>query len=192
MAYTGYTKTEKNAGAKWNGWLWLRTYINQNPERTMRRQSSGSQHFIRDWTTEQKIYCHQNAAPEPVADGHIKTVIFDDAETEYSGGVGYIKSFTSSSGIFTSNQDLSIQPQWTAYFTAKNTGLTSGYIGHFKLEIYKRNTSNNDTLLFSTTYYPIPTVYSAAGLSLVLSPAGTVTISDRLRIRVYMFEKLPI
>ena len=192
MAYTGYTKTEKNTGAKWNGWLWLSTYINQNPERTMRRQSSGSQHLIRDWTTEQKIYCHQDAAPEPVADGHIKTVIFDDAEMEYSGGVGYIKSFTSSSGIFTSNQDLSIQPQWIAYFTAKNTGLTSGYTGYFKIEICKRNSSNNDTLLFSTAYHPISGFYFTSGLTLILNPAGMVTTSDRLRIRVYMFEGLPI
>lgn len=191
MAYLGYTKTEKNAGAKWNGWLWLSTYINQNPIRTMRRQASGSQHFIREWPTDTKTYCHQDAAPEPVADGHVKTAIFDDAETEYSGAAGYIKSFTSSSGIFTFNQDLSIQPQWTAYFTAKNTGLTSGYVGHFKLEVYKRNASNNDTLLFSSEYSPVPGVYPAAGLSLVLHPAGSVTTADRLRIRVYMHEAQP-
>lgn len=191
MAYTGYFKTEKNTGAKWNGWLWLSTYINQNPARTVRRQASGSQHFIREWPTDTKIYCHQNAAPEPVADGHIKTVIFDDAETEYSGAAGYIKSFTSSSGIFTSNQDLGIQPQWIVYYCAKNTGVLPSYVGNFRLEIYKHDTSNNDTHLFSASHSPVPSIYPGSGATMILYPTGTVTTNDRLRIRIYMNASLP-
>jgi len=191
MAYVGYTKTEKNAGAKWNGWLWLETYINVTPERTIRRLSTGSTQYIYDWTTVQNIYCHQNAAPEPVSDGHILTSVFDDAETEYSGSAGYIKSFTSSTGFFTFDQDLSLQPSWTCYYNAKNTGVTAPAVGHFRLYVYKRNSSNVDTFLFSTVYYPITTLYLNSGYSLILNPTGTVTTSDRLRIRVFMFEQVP-
>lgn len=193
MAYTGYFKTEKNSGAKTNGWLWLATYINQTPARTERRQATGSNHYIWDWSgaSPLNIYCHQNAAPEPVSDGHILTSIFDDSETEYSGGVGYIKSFTSSSGIFTFNQNFALHPNWTMYFTAKNSGVTPGYTGYFKAEVYKRNASNVDTLLFSSTYHPISIIYSAVGISEPLYPSGSVTTSDRLRIRIRMYEAAP-
>lgn len=191
MAYVGYFKTEMNVGAKSNGWLWLETYINQTPTRTTKILYTGSQHFERNWGATQNIYCHQNAAPEPVTDGHILTSTFDDAETEYSGSAGYIKSFTSSSGFFAFDQDLAIHPTWIAHFNAKNAGLTPGYIGNFKLEVYKRNTSNNDTLLFAATYNPVGTIYNAVGLSLTMYPDGTVTTSDRLRIRINMYESLP-
>jgi hypothetical protein len=196
MAYTGYFKTEKNVGAKWNGWLWLATYINKVPGRTIRRLSTGSTHYIWNWATVQNIYCHQNAADEPSGDGRILTSIFDDTETEYSGAEGYIKSFTSSdptgaNRLFTSNQDFSVHPAWTVWFTAKNDGVSPGYQGVFRLEVYKRNTSNVDTFLFSSEYQPITSIYPSAGLSMPMYPSGTVTTSDRLRLRIYMYEALP-
>lgn len=190
MPYTGYFKTEKNTGAKWNGWLWLVTCINQIPGRTSRRMSTGSEHFIWKWPT-QNIYCHQDAPTEPSGDGQILTSTFDDAETEYSGAAGYIKSFTSETGFFSFNQDFSLHPAWTAYFTVKHSGLAPNYIGYFDLEIYKRDASNVDTFLFAAEYIPTGTIYPAAGLSMPLYPTGAVTTDDRLRVRVKMAQRLP-
>jgi hypothetical protein len=192
MAYTGYFKTEKNVGAKWNGWLWLETYINQSPNRKTILLTTGSQHFERAWDSTTDIYCHKNAAPEPVTDGHIKTTVFDEVEQEWSGSAGYIHSFTSSSGIFTTNQDLSLQPNWTVYWNARNTGVSPGYSGHFKVEVHKRNVSNKDTLLFASTHQGVLGIYSGIGYAMTMSPAGTVTTSDRLRIRVFMHEAIPV
>lgn len=191
MAYIGYFKTEKNPGAKWNGWLWLQTYINMTPIRTIRQLSTGSIVYMRTWTSVQNVYCHSETPTEPVTDGQILTSVFDDAEIEYNGPAGYIYSFTSETGFITANQDLSVQPAWIAYFTAKNLNVSSGYTGHFSLEIYKRNSSNNDTLLFSSTYVGVPGVYPAAGLTMSLTPTGTIITTDRLRIRIYMYEAIP-
>ena len=192
MAYTGYFKTEMNVGAKVNGWLWVRTYINSPIERIIRRLSTYSQHIRREYSTPLDIYCHQNAAPEPVTDGHILTSVFDDSETEFSGPAGYIHSFTSSTGIFTRNQNLELQPNWTVYFNAKNTGLTQGYVGNMGIEIYKRNSINSDTHLFTSVFSGgVIGLYSPTGYSMTLYSTGTVTTNDRLRIRVKMWQSLP-
>jgi len=190
MAYVGYFKTEKNSGAKSNGWLWLDTTINVDPDRITRQLATGSIQFTRDWGS-QNIYCHQNAAPEPVSDGHILTSTFDDLETTYSGATGYIKSFTSSTGFFTKDVDLGVCPEWTIYFNAKNTGVDRGYIGYITFEFYKRNALNNDTFLFSVEYNPITSFYSFIGYTVNVQPTGSVTTSDRLRIRVKMGQKVP-
>jgi hypothetical protein len=190
MAYTGYFKTEKNLAAKINGWLWLTTYLNAPPSRIATKQATGSKHYRWVWWPV-FIYCHQETPTEPVTDGQILTMSFDDAETEYSGSVGYIKSFTSETGFITRNQDLLIQPNWTVYFNAKNTDVAPGYQGYFKVEIYKRNSSNVDTLLCSAQYAPITTLYSGTGITLTLIPSGNITTSDRLRIRIAMGEQLP-
>lgn len=192
MAYTGYFETEKNVGAKWNGWLWLVTYINTNTFRITRKLANGSQHFTRTWIP-LNIYCHQDAAPEPVTDGHILTSIFDDAVTEYSGSEGYIHSFTSSTGFFSRNQDFSLHPAWTVYWNAKNTGVIAPAVGHFEVEVYKRNAIDEDTKLFSGVSLDVMDAYSSSGYTMSLpSPTGTVTTADRLRIRVKMYEAVPI
>jgi hypothetical protein len=190
MAYIGYFKTEKNVAAKSNGWLWLEAYFNTDNAKTMRKSAWGSQD-IRRIVSPTNIYCHQNAAPEPVTDGHILTSVFDDSETEYSGS-GYIKSFTSSSGIFTRNHSLDIyNADWICHFNAKNTGVSSNNVGVFGVEVYKRDTSNNDTLLGLAEYEGIQILYSVSGLSMIVPVAGDVTTLDRLRIRIYMSQRLP-
>lgn len=196
MAYTGFIKTEDNPGAKTNGWLWLETYINKNPLRTARKLATGSIHYHRSWaggmgSPYTKLYCHQNAAPEPVTDGHILTSVFDDATTEFSAGAGYIHSFTSSSGIFTADQTLDIQPQWNIHYNAKNTGVAKGYVGNILFKFYKRDAANRDTLLFTSQFQGVGNIYSGIGLTLIATPQGTVLTTDRLRIRVYMWQSLP-
>jgi len=190
MAYTGYFKTEKNLAAKINGWMWLKHYLNGTPSRIRTIQATGSKHYRWIWWPN-FLYCHQETPTEPVTDGQILSTSFDDAETEYSGSAGYIKSFTSEAGFITTPQTLNIQPQWTLYFNAKNTDVTPGYVGHFQVEIYKRSSSNVDTLLCSADYSGVPTVYSATGLTLLITPDGTIATSDRLRIRIHMSEVLP-
>ena len=112
-------------------------------------------------------------------------------ETEYSGGTGYIHSFTSSSGIFTADQMLDIQPMWNIHYNAKNTGVDEGNVGNIRFMFYKRDAANRDTFLFSSQYQGIGSIYALSGLTLIATPQGTVATTDRLRIRVYMWQSLP-
>ncbi|MEA2036713.1 MAG: hypothetical protein U9O94_04355 [Nanoarchaeota archaeon] len=193
MAVTIYTKTEKNeqSGKLYiNGWLWFETSINVTPSREIIRSASGQSKARSIAANDTNIYCHQNAATEPNTDGNIKTSIFDDAETIYSGN-GYIKSFTSETGFFTSNQDFDEHENlWTMHYVNKYVNLTSGYTPYMKVEFYKRDSSNNDTLLFSKEV-SVGSIYISNGNNVDFAPTGSVTTSDRLRIRVYGGERAP-
>lgn len=190
MVSTGF-KTEKNAAGKVLGWFWIDTTINEDIIRTERRTYLGSNYVLRTSDTT-PIYCHQDAATEPVTDGNIKFTTFDDSETIYTGSGGYIKSFTSETSFFSSNQNFDASPiAWTIYWNGKVTGISPGYQGYIKFEFYKRNTSNVDTLLFSADT-SCPGFYSVSGNTLNVVPAGSVTTADRLRIRVEMGERLPV
>lgn len=189
MAFVGYFKTEKNLAAKVNGWMWLKHYLNSSPSRICTCQATGSKHYRWVWW-QNYLYCHQETPTEPITDGQILSSSFDDAETEYSGAAGYIHSFTSESGFITINQDLAQQPEWTLYYNAKCSGTRPGYVGFFIIEIYKRNSSNVDTLLCAAETL-VGTAYSAVGLTLLITPSGSITTSDRLRIRISMGERLP-
>jgi hypothetical protein len=129
MVFNGCFKTEKNVGAKITGWLWMQTNINKPIENVQHPTLILARKYQRNVTSYQNIYCHQDAAPEPVGDGTIKTVIFDDPEVEYCGGPGFIKHFTSLAGIFTAAQDLGeSEDVWTIYYNAQYTVKTPGFM----------------------------------------------------------------
>ena len=186
MSFTGYIKTEKNLGAKWNGWLWLTTTINASID-IIQHQCNGSCHYRRDIASDtgENIYCHSEAAPEPITDGEIRTSIFDSAEIEYSGGAGIIKSFTSATSFFDTDQDLGEAGEdWTIYYNAKVFDVPPGNTGWMAWSFYKRDTDDNDTLLWFKTVFSIALAYTISGRSTTTTPIGTVTTADRLRIVV--------
>lgn len=139
------------------------------------------------------IYLHQNAPTEPAGDGSIKTIVFDDAETEYSGeatGEGFVKRFTSEAGFFTANQTLS--GTWTIYYNAKVANVTDSYQAYIQFGFHKRDADNNDTYLFvSPKYRTIGTFYSVTGYESTFTASGTVASTDRLRITVVVNEDIP-
>ena len=148
------------------------------------------------------IYLHQDEPTEPAGDGTIKTSIFDDAETEYSGGAGFLKYFTSEAGFFTFNQNLKADGgDWTIHFNCKVANPTAGYIARIFFYFYKRDTDNNDTEMFVFNWDNVSTFYSAIGFTATFKPetfqTGSdddlkVTTSDRLRIGVRMNETRPV
>jgi len=150
---------------------------------------NGSVHYRRELTGSVDIYCHDDAAPEPVTDGLISSGSFVGAEVEYSGGAGVIHSFTSSGSFFSFDQGLNVNGDWTIYYNAKATGVGSGYVAYITFEFYKRDTNDNDTHLWSQTVRAIGGLYSPTGYTIATSPTGTVTTNDRLRIRVTMGQE---
>lgn len=130
------------------------------------------------------IYCHIEAAPEPASDGTITSGSFDASETEYSGGSGVIKGFTSSGSFFLYDQPLAVGEDWTIYYNAKVFDVPVDNIGTMTWAFYKRDTDDNDTFLWSTTVTNIGTIYGLTGLTVTTAPTGTVTTTDRLRITV--------
>ena len=175
-----------------NGDSWLLTSINGITDRvyypSMMPLVVGMEFISKDTS----LYLHAAAPTEPVGDGSINTTDFTgESAVTYSGAPGgYIKSFTSESGIFTSNQDFSSPPtNWTLYYIAYYTGTpASGRTPALKFEFYKRNSSNVDTLLFSKEVN-LSNLSNERTVS--VTPTGTVTTSDRLRIRIYYWEKIP-
>ena len=193
MAFTGYTKTEQNVtttkGAK-SGWLIVDTTINQAVIFKQICTGMRSTKNSAVTPTYNRVYCHLETPTEPAGDGQILTSVFDDAETEYSGGAGYIKSFTSEAGIFTANQNFgSSETLWIIYYNAKGALIDEGYAAWIQFEFYKRNTSNVDTSLFNVKV-DMDEFYSVTGYSTTVAPSGTVTTDDRLRIRVKVGESL--
>uniref|UniRef100_A0A6H1ZNZ2 Uncharacterized protein n=1 Tax=viral metagenome TaxID=1070528 RepID=A0A6H1ZNZ2_9ZZZZ len=146
------------------------------------------------------IYLHQEAPTEPSGDGSILLTTFNDIETEYSG-TGYLKSFTSETGIFDFDQDLGANAEdlWTIHFNAKTIDVPVGETAFIRFEFYKRDSSNNDTVMFTPEYITgIGTFYSAVGLTLSVYPYDwkdyydtTVDTTDRLRCRVYASSRIP-
>ena len=192
MAFNGCFKTEKNVAAKVNGWLWLATKIGKIADNVHHPTLILARKYQRSAVGDQNIYCHQDAAPEPVADGTIKKVIFDDAEVEYCGGPGFVKYFTSAAGFFTVDQDLGESEDfWTIYYNAKYTVKTAGYSPFIRFYFYKRSAANVDTLLWRSAKFPIGLLYDFAGFVRVVWPSGSVTVNDRLRIGVYLSEEIP-
>jgi len=206
MAFTGYTKTEKNAAAKTNGWLWVETCLNNEP-------TSGASGIIQPGiimvpsaggapSVDTNIYCHIEEPTEPAGDGSILLDVFDDAETEYSGS-NYVKYFTSEAGFITVNQDYSDpiyeNQYWTVHYNAKFSDVPSGYSSIFKVSFYKRDSDNNDTLMFEAFAQPGGTsLYNAIGLTCLANPYGwtgytdnNISTNDRLRIGVLLSYALP-
>lgn len=189
MAFVGYFKTEKNAfGPLIKGWQWINTTINQDPD-IIQYQCNGSVHYRRELTGSVDIFCHDDAAPEPVTDGLIAAGPFVGSEVEYSGGPGVIHSFTSAGSFFSFNQNLNIDGDWTIYYNAKAAGVDDGYTAFITFAFYKRDTDDNDTLLWSEKIRGVSALYSPAGYTFVTTPAGAVTTDDRLRIRVSMGQE---
>lgn len=186
MAFVGFFKSEKNPAGLAKGWTWLDTTINA-PVDLLQHQCNGSVHYRREAAgAGANIYCHDEAAPEPIADGEIRTSIFDASEVEYSGPAGVIHSFTSSGSFFTSDQDLNIDGDWTIYYNAKATGTPVDNTATITFAFYKRDTDDNDTFLWNKTVLGIGTFYGFAGSTVVTTPVGSVTTDDRLRVRVSM------
>ena len=189
VAFTGYFKTERNPSAPIvNGWQWLDTTINQIPD-IIQYQCNGSIHYRRELLGNTEIYCHDDAAPEPVTDGLISSGPFVGSEVVYSGPIGILHSFTSAGSFFSFDQGLDVDGDWTIYYNAKATGVDSGYTAFIIFAFYKRDTNNNDTHLWSHTVRAIGGLYSPTGYTVATSPTGTVTTNDRLRIRVTMGQE---
>jgi len=199
MAVTIYTKTEVDEviGKLYtNGWLGFETSINQTPYREEIRSASGQNKYRSLASNGIDIYCHIEAPTEPVGDGSIKTTDFattgSETDTEYSGN-GIIKSFTSEAGFFTQNQNWDEHENlWTVHYQSKYANKTSGYIPYIQFRFYKRDSSNNDTLLFTEELSAgNDSFYIASGMSADFAPGGSVLTTDRLRIEVYGNERLP-
>jgi hypothetical protein len=142
----------------------------------------------------QYIYLHSEAATEPASDKSIKTSDFTgEAEDTYSavcdGSTAY--SATTETSFFTEDTDFSTHNTiWTITYVAYYTGTpTTGYKPYMTLTFYKRDTSNNDTLLFSKDI-DLGTLSNEATAT-ITNETGSVTTSDRLRIIVTMHERAP-
>jgi len=201
MAITNYFKTEKdyNTGKLTiNGWLWFSTSINVTAVKKWYKTANGSQAYQSIAPATTNIYCHIEAPTEPSAtDGSILTTDFSttgsETDTEYSatGAPVTIKSFTSETGFFTSDQDFdSYNSTWGINYNNKYINATPGYSPWMDFEFYKRDVSANDTLLFKTRM-PQHTFYLGNGYTGTFSPSGEVSASDRLRIRVVGGESIP-
>ena len=188
MAFVGYTKTERNPLALVKGWLWISTTINTGTD-IIQHYCNGSMHYRREVVGEGiNIYCHDDAAPEPITDGEIRTSVFDDAEVEYSGPAGVIHSFTSAGSFFSFDQSMNVGSDWTIYYNAKVSGVTGGWTPFIIFSFYKRDTGDNDTFLWSQRAH-VGTLYNIFGLDVDTTPVGSVTTADRLRIRVTMSQE---
>lgn len=190
MAFRGYLKTEVNPASPIDGWLWVDSTVNQRGA-VIHHQTHGSIRYRRIVGASLPLYCHHNAAPEPVTDDHIQTAVFDDSEFTYRLGDGGSKSFTSSTGIFTADQDMDQGSAWIIYYNARATGVPVGHISYITFEFFKRDTGNSDTSLFIKTVHNLPGLFPTNGENTSVTPAGSVTTADRLRMTVTM-GTLPI
>jgi len=168
------------------------TSINQAAVPSFIRSGSGSLKNQSIAPLSTSIYLHAAAPTEPAGDGSVNTTDFTGlSATLYSVAAGnYIKSFTSEAGFFTSDIDFSVhEVKWNLTYSAYYTGTpTAGYTPYIRFYFYKRDSSNNDTLLFDIKP-SISTLVSEQSYTFL--PTGSVTTSDRLRIRVYGGEQAP-
>lgn len=176
------------------GWLIIDTTINQDTLRTQYPQANHSRQYR--WVTPNlnRIYCHVEAPTEPAGDGSILTSDFDavgsQTDTEYSGN-GFIKYFTSEAGFFDSDQDFGeTETKWIIYYVSKYANSTEGYSPWIRFHFYKRDINNNDTELFNVEG-GVNSFYLGNGQSISLTPSGSVTTDDRLRIGVEGGERVP-
>ncbi len=195
MAFTGYIKTDTNPSKLFpKGHTFIITSINKSSE-------ISSNFFIdfmistyhKSAISDQRYNFLDIGATEPVADAKLDSTAFGGTITTYSATCpGYVKSWTSDAGIFTSNQNFDDHnTQWSITFNSYYSGtLASGNIAYMRFEFYKRDSSNNDTLLFSTSNYSIGTINNEQTKYII--PTGSVTTSDRLRIRCYIYEAPPM
>lgn len=188
MAYVGFFKSEKNKVGLSDGWLWLSTTINQDADLLI-KGSAGNTHYDFEVQGSTNIYCHDEAATEPITDGNITTSVFDVSEVEYSGPAGTIHNFTSETGFFTADQTLNLGTVWTIYYNAKASGVDLGFTATITWTFYKRDTGDNDTELWSKTVVGVGALYGFAGLNTTTIPQGMVTTDDRLRIEVSMGQQ---
>jgi hypothetical protein len=193
MALTVYFKTEKAATTtKFGnaGYLWVDTSIGSTPVLSQQYGPCGSVKFSNIADATHRFYLHIHEPTEPAGDGAIVTDVFTGSETEYSG-LGFIKYFTSEAGIFSANTNFSEHEcVWTISYMAKYANATAGYSPYIRFYFYKRDTSNNDTLLFYVSA-SLGTLYSVSPYTVNVVPSGSVTTDDRLRIGVYGGESLP-
>lgn len=197
MAWTGYFRTEQIPSKMWpKGHTFVLTSINQ-PIQLIQRPSLftlmvSTRHSSAD--AAQNIYLHDDAPTEPVGDGSITMLIYGGPAVEYSATgdpPGYIKSFTSEAGFFSVNQNFSDHNTlWTITYAGRYAGAPPpGSVPYIRFEFYKRSALNVDTLLFKTLDLPIGLIISETTRTFV--PSGSVTVADRLRIRVYVSSKIP-
>jgi len=207
MAFTGYFKTEQNVAAKCNGWLWVETPLNNEATAGSSGIIQNNSHIIVPGegsapAVDTNIYCHQEEPTEPSGDGSILLDVFDDSETEYSGS-GYVKYFTSEEGFITVNQDYSEAIWdgviWTVHYNARFIDVPSGYSPIFRASFYKRDSDNNDTLMFQAFIQPGGiSFYSVVGLTCYAEPYNwtgytdnAITTDDRLRIGIFLSYGIP-
>lgn len=196
MSWTGYFRTEQVASKSGSGYSFTTTSINNSLENTCRHSIWFTLRLCHSSVlVDQVYYLHDDAPTEPATDGLISSTVYGGPYVEYSvtgNPPGYIKSFTSETGFFSSNQDFSKHyVKWKIKYFAKYSGtLDSGHTAFIKFEFYKRDSSNNDTFLFSVKD-GISTLTPLDGTEQTFSPSGSVTTSDRLRIRVYISSEVP-
>ena len=138
------------------------------------------------------IYLQSEAATEPVSDDLLNFTVWNGPAVTYSVTAGnYVMSWTSDTGFFSVDTNFSEHDvKWIIYYLAWYTGTPqSGYTPVISFEFYKRDTANNDTLLFKTSNIGVTTLLNASTFS--VAPTGSVTTSDRLRIRVKSAEVIP-
>lgn len=174
-----------------NRYTWSDSSINGSPTViTDRKSLVGCKRLRISGSAGINFYLKDASPTEPTTDGTVSLTDFSGMSVKnYTAtSSGYIKSFTSEAGIFTTNQTLS--GVWNFTFQGKVSGLTPGFSGFIKFEFYKRDTSNIDTLLFGFEE-PLPLFPPVFGKTLNISASGSVLTTDRLRIRVHVSERLP-
>lgn len=169
------------------------TDINGTPN-VMRDNKSlvGTKRIRMSGTAGRILYLKDASPTEPTTDGSISFTDFTSLfRVQYttSSSPSFIKSFTSEAGIFTSNQTFSAV--WNIWYQAYATGVAVGLTPSITFKFYKRNTSNSDTLLFQSLKTSIPSAPTLQRFNLNINSMGSVTTSDRLRIRVEVEESLP-
>ena len=175
------------------GWTWILTNIGVDPIRRHYYAATGSSKFSFIAPITQKIYLHKDAASEPAGDLSITTGAFDSTEIEYHvhGAGNIIASWTSETGFFPANINFdTLETVWQVRYVAKYSGGTDGYTKYFRFNFYKRDASNNDTLLWYTDV-SMSTLYSGTGVLANVYPAGSVATTDRLRITAVGNESIP-
>ena len=194
MAYNIYWYSEKVKGLRNDDWCRIDTSINNTP--ILLRHNISPQVYTEELCAEvdKPIYMHDEAATEPVTDESVNTTDFTgETEDTYStASTGYIKSWTSETGFFTSNQNFDDHNnEWVINYNNKYDGTPPvGQNLGITLEFYKRNAANSDTLLFSKDL-SISIFKSVTGYSTTVHPTGSVLTTDRLRIRVLATTEVP-
>lgn len=193
MAFSGYFYTEKVKGARNDAWTFCGTTINGTLGNIILDSSIGSIRYLRSVGLVTDIYLYSTEPTEPAGDGLISLTEFSGTvEDAYSGADGEIvKSFTSEAGFFTSNQNFGQQEDtWVIHYNCKSVDIDAGYNGYIQFFFYKRDTDNNDTLLFSSNKFSSTIFKSQSGYNNTVIITGSVATTDRLRIKVKVGQEI--